>query len=168
MSLEITIILDNLRSCHNVGSIIRTANGFKINKFIFIGTTPYPVLKHDRRLKYQALKQTQQIHKTALGTELTIEGLYFKTPQEFLATRQDLDLICIEQTNTSEDLASYHLQQDTYVVFGNELEGVSDDLLKAASRHLMIPMLGDKESFNVSIACGMVLYQLHIGNNWPS
>ena len=157
---NLTIVLDNLRSCHNVGSIIRTANGFKTHNFIFIGTTPYPALKNDRRLNYQIIKQTKQIAKTSLGAELTIKGTYYSTHAEFLQSKTSDLLICIEQTVTSQALNEFQLSQDAYLVFGNEVEGISKNLLSVADHHLIIPMDGTKESFNVAVTSGIVLYTL--------
>lgn len=162
MTFKIIIVLDNLRSCHNVGSIIRTANGFNIHDFIFIGTCPYPIIKDDKRLRYQALKQTKQIAKTALGAELKIQGQYYKEGSDFLINKQvDLDLICVEQTKDSQTLNSFKLENNAYLIFGNELNGISSKILKQANFQVSIPMLGDKESFNVAVASGIVLYQLN-------
>ena len=162
---KITLVLDNLRSCYNVGSIIRSANGFKCHNFIFLGTTPYPLLKNDPRFRYQSLKQAQQIAKTALGAQTTIQGRYFPNINHFLKEKGDCPLVCLETTNQSQAIQGYRLNQDIYLVIGNEIEGVSQDLLNQADSQLHIPMLGSKKSFNVAVAVGIALYQLMLTSN---
>ena len=157
---SVTIVFDNLRSCHNVGAILRTANGFNCQHFIFIGTTPYPQIAHDQRLPHQIRRQSRQISKTALGAEETIEGQYFPDTRSFIKAKKEKPLICLEQTKRAERLSQYQLQESIYLVVGNEIEGVSSELLERAQTHLFIPMLNHKESFNVATALGIALYQL--------
>ena len=159
---ELTLVLENLRSCHNVGSIIRSAEGFGRLQFIFIGTTPYPEIENDRRLKYQILRQTKQIGKTALGAEQKIKGRYFKDVAEFLEQAEDNDLICLEQTPKSLNLADYRLKNNSYLIVGNEIDGVCDQVIKKSTTCLMIPMVGKKESFNVAVAAGIALYHFDL------
>ncbi len=156
---RLILVLDNLRSCHNVGSIIRTANGFGQYHFVFLGLTPYPTLKNDQRLPWQAAQQSRRIAKTSLGTENAIQGQYFPDENTFLKTHKPQNIICLEQTATSQNLADYHWPDDACLIVGNELNGVSKNLLQAAQTHLYIPMLGHKESFNVAVALGIGLYQ---------
>ena len=157
---SITLVLDNLRSCHNVGSIIRTADGFGQRRFVFLGTTPHPRLSGDPRLAYQSLKQTRQIAKTALGAEQNIQGRYYAKTQDFLQVKNDWPIVCLEQTPDGRALKEYRLKQPIYLVVGNEIDGVSEELLGLSSERLTIPMSGDKESFNVAVAAGIALYQL--------
>lgn len=159
-SALITLVLDNLRSCHNVGSIIRTADGFGQRRFVFLGTTPHPRLPGDRRLAHQSLKQTKQIAKTALGAEQNIQGLYCAKTQDFLQAKKDWPIVCLEQTPDGRPLREYRLERPVYLVVGNEIDGVSEELLDCSSERLTIPMSGDKESFNVAVAAGIALYQL--------
>ena len=92
------LVLDNLRSCHNVGSIIRTAVGFGWTQFIFLGTTPYPQLENDERLPHAQQRQTRQIAKAALGAEKFINGQHFAQTATFLAQVSPTNLICLETT----------------------------------------------------------------------
>ena len=165
--IKLTLVLDNLRSCHNVGSIIRTANGFGHRHFVFLGTTPYPLIANDRRLEYQIKKQTQQIQKTSLGAEKEIIGQYFQTADDFLQQTRNPNLICLEQTEQSQLLSDYQPKEDNYLIFGNEINGISPLLLKKAATCLMIPMLGSKESFNVAITVGITLYQFNLHSTAP-
>ena len=159
---HLTLVLDNLRSCHNVGSIIRTANGFNHYDFIFLGITPYPCLENDRRLKYRAKQQTAQISKTSLGAEKEIRGKYFQEAAEFLQHKNDSQLICLEQSRHSRNLGDFRRAENCYLVVGNEITGISAQLMKKAQTHLMIPMLGSKESFNVAVATGIALYHFSL------
>ena len=162
---RLILVLDNLRSCHNVGSIIRTANGFKQQRFIFIGSTPYPAIARDQRLPWAVEKQTRLIAKTALGAEQEIEGEHFEDAADFLRVREKIELVCLEQTDRGQKLADYLWPTSAYLVFGNELAGVSPAILTVAETHLQIPMLGNKESFNVAVAAGIALYQHHLKAN---
>ena len=156
---RLTIVLDNLRSCHNVGSIIRTANGFGRQRFVFLGTCPYPALTNDSRLPWQAARQTRQIAKTALGAELEIQAEYFAGAQAFLNAGRCRHIACLEQTEASQPLTDFDWPADLCLVVGNELNGVSKPLLDIADSCLHIPMLGSKRSFNVSVAAAIALYQ---------
>lgn len=157
---HIILVLDNLRSCYNVGSILRTADGFGIHQYIFLGTTPHPQLSGDTRLPHQAARQTRQISKTALGAEKQIQGEYLANTQAFLNNKKSRSLVCLEQTADSQPLDSYRPPKSLYLVIGNEVGGISQSLLRASAKHLFIPMSGGKESFNVAVALGIALYQL--------
>ena len=154
------LVLDNLRSIYNVGSILRTAEGFGVKQVSFIGCSPYPALKNDQRLPHLQAKQTEQIAKTALGAEKLIEGQYFAQASHFLSqVRQPI--ICLEQTKDSLVLADYQETQAICLVLGAETTGVSPELIKAAQTCLVIPMSGRKESFNVAVASGIALYHFN-------
>ena len=154
------LVLDNLRSCYNVGSILRTADGFGCQKIIFIGTTPYPRLDKDQRLPYQISRQTAQITKTSLGAEKNIEGYYFPQVQNWLKTIKKEIIVSLEQTESSQPLENWRTKID-YLVVGNEIKGVSDLILKN-SQQISINMLGQKESLNVAVATGIALYHLSL------
>ena len=157
---ELVLVLDNLRSCHNVGSILRTTCGFGWTQVIFVGITPYPQLGSDARLPHAQRRQTAQIAKTALGAEQLINGQHFATAADFLQQVQPTNLICLEQTAHSVPLTDYRSLQGGHLVVGNELDGVSQPFLQAARTHLAIPMVGNKNSFNVAVATAIALYQL--------
>ncbi|MYB40505.1 RNA methyltransferase [Candidatus Saccharibacteria bacterium] len=156
----LTLVLDNLRSCHNVGSIIRTANGFGCRRFAFIGTTPYPRLAADGRLPHQIKRQTDQIAKTALGAEAEIEGRRFDNAEAFLAAGSGR-LICLEQTPGSQPLSAWRPKAGDRLIVGSELDGVSAGLIAEADC-FFIPMQGSKESFNVAAATAIALYHFSL------
>ena len=156
----LTLVLDNLRSCHNVGSIIRTANGFGCRRFAFIGTTPHPKLAADARLPHQIKRQTNRIAKTALGAETEIAGRYFNDAEAFLAEGGGR-LICLEQTSGSKPLSTWQPRSGDRLIVGNELDGVSAGLIAEADC-LFIPMRGSKESFNVAAAVAIALYHFSL------
>ena len=158
--MAIRLVLDNLRSIYNVGSILRTAEGFGVRAVSFIGSSPYPELKDDPRLPHLRRRQTTQIAKTALGAEQLIEAQYFSDCSAFLEANS-WPIVCLEQTESSSLLADYQPTQDICLVLGAETRGVSPELIEAASDCLQMPMLGQKESFNVAVACGIALYHLN-------
>ena len=156
------IVLDNLRSCHNVGSILRTADGFGCQDVIFIGTTPYPQLADDQRLPHAAQRQTKMIAKTALGAEATINGQCFSNAQSWLATVDSGLIVSLEQTPDSQSLFDYLPKTKVdYLVVGSEINGIDSLILKNSHQKIKIPMSGRKESFNVAVAAGIALYHLN-------
>lgn len=161
-SLEITLVLENLRSIHNVGSVLRTCDGLGVENVIYIGTTPFPRLTNDPRLPFQADKQTTQLHKTALGAEKTIHGTYFPDTKSFLHSRRRTDiLVSLEQTEQSKELSVAEFNADhIFLVVGNEVDGVSHEILNVSQTVLEIPMHGKKESLNVEVATAICIYQL--------
>lgn len=156
---EITLLLHNIRSTYNVGSIFRTAEGFGVREIILSGYTPYPKTKEDARLPHLAEKITKQIHKTALGAEAIVPFRYFETIDEFLAANS-LPVVALEQADTSIPLETYEPKSDFVLLLGEEVHGIEDDLLARCETILEIPMKGQKESFNVSVAAGIALYAL--------
>ena len=143
------IILENLRSLHNVGSILRTADGAGWDKVYLTGYTGCPP---DRR-----------IEKVSLGAEEFLAWEHNPSPIECVQTLKadGFKIFSLEQTSKSVDLLSYQNQAENIaLVLGNEVEGVSPELLAESDVHLEIPMRGQKGSLNVSIAAGVALYQL--------
>lgn len=156
---HITLLLHNIRSTHNVGSIFRTAEGFGVTNIICSGYTPYPEHPGDTRLPHIARKISSQIHKTALGAETMVSFTHVADIDDWLAHNTH-PLIALEQTSDSVPLPAY-TPPDAYVLLlGEEVEGISDDMIKHCEVALEIPMHGKKESFNVSVAAGIALYQL--------
>ena len=158
---EITLILHNIRSTHNVGAIFRTAEGFGVKEIILSGYTPYPKTHQDPRLPHLAEKITKQIHKTALGAELIIPFRCYETIEEFLDTNT-LPLIALEQASNSVNLRDYVPPEKFALLLGEEVNGIEPELLHKCELILEIPMKGQKESFNVSVATGIALYALKI------
>ena len=156
---RITLLLHNIRSTHNVGSIFRTSEGFGVEKIILSGYTPYPELPTDPRLPHIRQKLTAQIHKTALGAETMVPFEYHDNPLTWL-DGTTLPLVALEQHTTSQNLRTYTPPQEFILLLGEEVHGIDDSLLTRADAIVEIPMQGEKESFNVSIAAGIALYAL--------
>jgi 23S rRNA (guanosine2251-2'-O)-methyltransferase len=159
---EIVLLVHDVRSCHNVGSLLRTAEGLGIDKVYFSGYTPYPSEPNDTRLPYIHQKLTKQIHKTALGAE---ESQPWKHAESItgLMTQLKSDgfvILALEQSADSVSLPDYHTSEKVALLLGREVEGISGELLKLVDQTLEIPMFGAKESYNVVQAAAMALYHL--------
>ena len=157
---EIIVIAHNIRSTHNVGSIFRTCEGFGVSRVLLTGYTPYPLLKNDSRLPYISEKLTAQIHKTALGAETMVPFEYQEHPDLGALAREGYEIVALEQAPTSINLRNYHAPHKLALLLGEEVHGIPNDLLKQCPTILEIPMVGTKESFNVSVATGIALYAL--------
>lgn len=162
MQTDVVLVLDNIRSTHNVGSILRSADGFGVSKVFLCGITPYPLLENDKRLPYLSAKIDKQINKTALGAEKSIRIEHHESILEVLEHLkiQKFELIALEQTPTSTDLKDFEVPTKLVLVVGNEVEGVNHEVLKQCKTHLEIPMKGHKESFNVAVSTAIALYEL--------
>lgn len=157
---DIILIAHNLRSIHNVGSLLRTADGLAVKKVLLSGYTPHPTYAHDRRMPHESAKITAQIRKTALGAEGHVTWEYHA---ELLPVIQHLKkngyiVVALEQTPDSRDLPKYHPPEKIAIIVGREVEGVEQEILDACDLALEIPMFGKKESFNVVQAAAMALY----------
>lgn len=157
---EIIIVAHNIRSTHNVGAIFRTAEGLGIKKIVLSGYTPYPQQDNDTRLPHISAKLTSQIHKTALGAERIVSFEYREQPPIAELKASDYRIVALEQAPTSIPLQTYKAPPKVALVLGEEVEGVTPELLAQCEDILEIPMVGQKESFNVSVATGIALYQL--------
>ena len=150
------VVLDNLRSVYNVGSIFRTANAAGIEKIILCGTTPTPVDKKGERRKDFA--------KVALGAEDTVVWEYQEeTVNALKSLRQEgCYVIAFEQDVTSVDYREVSIEgkQDMAFVIGSEVTGISREVLDECDVIAEIPMLGTKESLNVTIAFGVGVYRI--------
>jgi len=157
---DIILIAHNLRSCHNVGSLLRTAEGLGVTKVCLTGYTPYPQATDDSRLPHLAAKLHRQIAKTALGAEQTQTWQHYETIQSLLAELKDQGYIiaAIEQAATAIPLPDYKPPKKIALLVGREVEGVEEEILAAMDVILEIPMFGSKESFNVVQAAAMGLY----------
>ena len=164
MSLQtnIRLVINDIRSTQNVGSLLRTTEGLGVQKVYFCGYTPYPVVSGDTRLPHISKKLTNQIHKTALGAESSIAFEHAADIAALLtALKADGFVIAaLEQSAASVPLHTYAPPDKIALLLGREVEGLEDSLLKASDVHLEIPMFGKKESYNVAVAAGMALYQL--------
>ncbi|HEV2353807.1 MAG TPA: RNA methyltransferase [Puia sp.] len=146
----IIVLLDNIRSMHNVGSIFRTADAFLIQAIYLCGYTPTP--------------PHRDIHKTALGATETVTWRHFSETASAIKSLKDEGylVIAVEQTESSRGLAAFRRQYPgpLAVVFGNEVGGVDDGALALCDGSVEIPQWGMKHSLNVSVAAGIVLWEL--------
>lgn len=159
---EIVLLVHDVRSCHNVGSLLRTAEGLGVAKVYFSGYTPYPTQEHDTRLPHIHQKLTKQIHKTALGAETSQVWEYKESVTELIKDLKSdgFTVLALEQSNNSIPLPEYQSPDKVALLLGREVEGISDELLELVDQTLEIPMYGSKESFNVVQAAAMSLYHL--------
>jgi 23S rRNA (guanosine2251-2'-O)-methyltransferase len=155
----ITLVLHNIRSTHNVGAIFRTAEGFGVDHIVCSGYTPYPMMQNDSRLPHIAQKLDSQIHKTALGAEKIVPFSHYETIDEWIDSYNS-PIIALEQTSSSLALSAFKAPETFALVLGEEVEGVDAAILQRCDAALEIPMSGKKESFNVSVANGIALYEL--------
>lgn len=159
---EIIIIAHNIRSTHNVGAIFRTSEGFGVKKIILSGYTPYPKLKIDSRLPHIYEKLTSQIHKTALGAEGMVPFEYLELPPFVALKKLGYRIVGLEQAARSVPMNTYVSPPKIALLIGEEVHGIEDALLNHCEDIIEIPMIGRKESFNVSVATGIALYALAI------
>lgn len=182
MKPEITLLLHNIRSTYNVGAIFRTAEGFGVKKIILSGYTPYPELslhseapscafvsgeicRDDPRLPHIRQKITQQIHKTALGAESLVPFVFYEDITDWLEDNdqhKNLPVIALEQSTRSTMLPAFRPPEKFALLLGEEVHGITPELLEKCQHIVEIPMFGQKESFNVSVAAGIALYGLMI------
>lgn len=157
---ELVIIAHNIRSTHNIGAIFRTAEGFGVQRIIISGYSPYPRRDDDDRLPHIADKITQQIHKTALGAETMVPFTYTGTPNLSQLKQDGYHIVGLEQSSRSHLLPNYTPPARVALLIGEEVAGITQDLLDQCDSVIEIPMHGQKESFNVSVATGIALYAL--------
>ncbi len=144
----LVVVMDNIRSMHNVGSVFRTADAFLISGICLCGFTPQP--------------PHRDIHKTALGATDSVDWLYYEqTVDAVLALKKrGYKVLAIEQTEGSILLNAYiHDHSPTAFVFGNEVDGVSDEVIQVCDGVIEIPQWGMKHSLNISVAAAVVLWE---------
>jgi 23S rRNA (guanosine2251-2'-O)-methyltransferase len=160
------VVLDNIRSVHNVGSILRTCDGFGVKTIYACGITPHPLQPNDQRLPHVTEKLEREFHKTALGAEKTVSVIYetsvIKTLEKLSSS--GFRVIAIEQNERSIDVSNITTTDKVALVLGNEVSGISLDVLRYCDDVAEITMTGSKESFNVSVAAGIALYALAEGS----
>jgi tRNA G18 (ribose-2'-O)-methylase SpoU len=158
---KVVLVVHNVRSTHNVGSLLRTADGLGIEAVYLTGHTPYPAGPDDQRLPHIAQKTSRQIHKTALGAEHSVK--WYKTDIENCLARLSsagYELVALEQTAGATELKRYNAPEKVALIVGNEIDGLDNVVLKRVNQHLEIAMRGQKESFNVAVAAAIALYWL--------
>lgn len=151
---QMEVLLHNIRSAHNVGSIFRTADAAGVARIFLSGYTPCPVDRFGR--------ESKEIAKTALGAERSVPWEYRADPQAIIAEARErgLRIVGIEQDARATDYRAYRLAGSALVLVGNEVRGLSPALRSACDDLLEIPMRGSKESLNVSVAAGVALFSL--------
>ena len=144
------VVLDNIRSLNNVGSVFRTSDAFLIEKIYLCGITAIPPNK--------------EIHKTALGATESVDWEYRKDTLTLIQELQKANVFVasVEQAEQSTMLHSFDVRPDKKyaVVFGNEVKGVQQEVVSASDACIEIPQLGTKHSLNISVSCGVVLWDL--------
>jgi len=148
--IPVVILLDNVRSLHNVGSAFRTADAFACDRIILTGITGTP--------------PHREIHKTALGAEESVTWEYSQSPEDAVSKLKEAGfrIVVIEQTTASRPLSQYKALADDRlcVVFGNEIHGVSEAVLEMADEAVQIPQAGTKHSLNIAVCAGIVCWEL--------
>jgi 23S rRNA (guanosine2251-2'-O)-methyltransferase len=167
MDNSLVLVAHNLRSAHNVGSILRSADAFAIDQVFLTGYTPYPVTKNDSRLPHLAAKIDRQIAKTALGAEKTVDTAHAEDIRPVIKELKasGYEIAALEQTSEAETLQSYKPAAKVALIVGREVEGIEDDILRLADKHIEIPMSGSKESLNVAVAAAIAMHWLKNLNN---
>lgn len=152
----IIIILDDIRSLHNIGSVFRTADAFLIEKIILCGITATPPNK--------------EIHKTALGATETVAWEHFENILEVIENLkfQKVKVLAIEQVENAVLLQDFKIENETKyaLVFGNEVFGVSQEAVAVCDGCIEIPQLGTKHSLNISVSAGIVVWDLFKKLRW--
>lgn len=150
--LPVICVLDNIRSQHNIGSIFRTADAFRVQELYLCGITATP--------------PSREINKSALGATESVAWQYF--PETTLAVehlqQNGFKIIGVEQAKGSVHLENYSpaISEKTALIFGNEVSGVSDQVLDIVDACIEIPQFGTKHSFNVSVTAAIVMYHFFI------
>ena len=167
MPPQIVLIAHDIRSTHNVGSLLRTAEGLGVSKVYLTGYTPYPKQTPDTRLPHLANKIDKDIHKTALGAEATQAWEQTTDLLQLIDQLKDQNYsICaLEQTATAVPLPNFVPPAKVALLLGREVEGIEPMLLTKCDIVLEIPMAGSKESFNVVQAAAMALYHISFYNH---
>ncbi len=148
MPQKIYILLNNIRSLHNVGSIFRTSDGAGVKKLYLCGQTGYP--------------PREEITKTALDAEEIVPWEYYIDPLDCIKKlkKRGIQIVALEQTEKSVDYKKFRPKYPTCLVVGHEIDGVSEEILELCDDVIEIPMQGKKKSLNVSVALGVAVYRL--------
>lgn len=146
--IPLIIVLDNVRSMHNVGAVFRTADAFLVEKILLCGITPVP--------------PHREIHKAALGATESVDWQYYESVKEAVLDLKTLkyEVLGIEQTTDSIPITEYTIDPSRKyaLVLGNEVDGISEEILNHCDGFLEIPQLGTKHSLNVSVCGGIVMW----------
>ena len=165
--MYVALVISDIRSTHNVGSLLRTCDGLGIEAVYMTGITPYPAgHPDDHRLPHLAKKIDTAIHKTALGAEHSVPWLYHPNTAHIITKlkKDGWTIFALEQHPSSQAIDTIEVPDKVALVVGNEVDGVPEDILVMCDQIVEIPMVGTKESFNVSVAGALGLYTLK--KNW--
>lgn len=151
---ETVVVLDNIRSIHNVGSIFRTSDALGVTKIYLCGITPTPIDRFGR--------ERTDLHKAALGAEKTVPWEHYSSTFDLVTSlkKDGYSVVCVEQSDNSIDYKDVTPTSKTVFVFGNEVDGVSKEILGLADIVAEIQMLGEKESLNVSVSFGVAMFRI--------
>ena len=146
------VILHNIRSAHNVGSIFRTADGAGVSKIFITGYTPAPTDRFGR--------ENAEITKTSLGATHTVPHEVTDDIMVVIKSLKEtgVQIVAVEQTERAVEYTKMGQTGDVAFIFGNEITGVEEEILGVSDTHIQIPMSGAKESLNVSVCAGIVLF----------
>ena len=156
---KLIVILYNIRSSYNVGAILRTCDALGVDRVYFTGYTPFL----DKGLPHEQAKLAKQIHKTALGAEQTVNWQRADDIATLISQLQadGVRVVALEQGSHSHNLAAgYQPDYNMALILGEEVHGIPPAILRQCDELLEIPMCGQKESFNVSVAAGIALWEL--------
>ncbi len=146
----IIVVLDNIRSLNNIGSVFRTSDAFLVNSIYLCGITAQPPHK--------------DIHKTALGATESVDWKYFNTTKEAILElkKDNYKIVSIEQAENSTELQDFKVNKnDKYaLIFGHEVKGVQQEIVNISDSCIEIPQYGTKHSFNISVSAGIVLWDI--------
>lgn len=153
--MHIVVILHNIRSAHNVGSIFRTADGAGVSKIYLTGYTPLPIDRFGR--------ENKEILKTSLGATHTVPYEAVSDIEELLLRlkKEKVEVVAVELTQEALNYETFIPKKDTAFIFGNEITGIESEVLQNVSTHIKIEMQGSKESLNVSVCAGIILFHAH-------
>ncbi len=162
LNSPLIVVLPDIRSAQNVGSIFRTADAVGVTEIITCGYTPHPSYKNDPRPAHVADSNRRAIAKTALGAETTVPHRHFDGLEDAISylRKHNYIIAALEQAENSTNLFEYAPAGPVALLLGNEVEGLSPAILAKADVVLELPMIGAKESLNVSVAAAIAMYQL--------
>lgn len=162
MKRELVLIAHNLRSCHNAGSLLRTADGLGVAAIYLTGYTPYPFHDTDVRLPHIREKLHRQIQKTSLGAERTVKWHHEEDITAVINSlkAEGFQVVALEQHRDSTSLPESRFSDKVALIIGREVEGIEENVLALADLIVEIPMYGQKESYNVVQAAAMAMYHL--------
>ena len=148
---RLIIILDNVRSLNNIGSVFRTCDAFLVEKIYLCGITASPPHK--------------DIHKTALGSTESVDWEYFKNISELLIElkKDNVHIWSVEQADKSKKLTNFNIDKDLKhaLIFGNEIKGVSEEAINLSNEVIEIPQFGTKHSLNISVCSGILIWEFY-------